>query len=178
VVLATMGNMISDNANAPAQIEKCPRTNTITKNANIPRSIEGNSINTSLKNRIDLASLLSPYSDRNTPDITPIGIPIMLDSPIIIKVPWIAGPIPPSPEPIDPGVSVKNSTLIAEMPFLNTSIRILPNGIIAIITHAKTIIRIVLSTSSLPATFCLNKERYSCLLCCTEFNYLLHLPLF
>ncbi|MEK6908320.1 MAG: hypothetical protein AABX92_03535, partial [Thermoproteota archaeon] len=69
----------------------------------------------------------------------------------------------PSPEPAEPGVSVKNSMLIAVNPFLNTSTKMLPNGIIAIITHEKTIILTALSTSNLFATFCLNKDLYSCL---------------
>ena len=49
--------------------------------------MDGNSIKTSLKNRTNLASALSPYSDKKIPDITPIGTPIILDSPIIIRVP-------------------------------------------------------------------------------------------
>ena len=41
VVLATIGNIMRERANAPAHTEKCPRTKTITKNAKIPSTIEG-----------------------------------------------------------------------------------------------------------------------------------------
>ena len=51
---------------------------------------------------------------------------------MIINVPCIAGPMPPSAEPIAPGRAVRNSQLIAGYPFFITSNNILPRGIIAI----------------------------------------------
>ena len=49
--------------------------------------------------------------------------------------------MPPLPDPIEPGLSVRNSKLMAEAPFLKTSRRILSRGIIANITQA--IVKIV-----------------------------------
>jgi hypothetical protein len=54
-----------------------------------------------------------------------------------MRVPSIAGPIPPPGCPTAPGVCVRNSKLKAGKPFLITSIRMLPKGIMAITTQIK-----------------------------------------
>ena len=71
----------------------------------IPITIEGIPVNTSLKSLRKYANFLLEleYSERNTPAKTPTGAPIKEANPTTIKVPWMAGPIPPSPEPIEPG---------------------------------------------------------------------------
>jgi hypothetical protein len=47
----------------------------------------------------------------------------------------MAGPIPPRPDPMAPGVCVKKLILKAATPFLTTSIKILDKGTIASMTH-------------------------------------------
>ncbi len=49
------------------------------------------------------------YSERYTPARTPTGAPIKEARPTIINVPWMAGPIPPSLEPIEPGGRIRKS---------------------------------------------------------------------
>ena len=85
------------------------------------------------------------YSDRYTPAKTPTGAPIKEASPTAIKVPWMAGPIPPSPEPNAPGGLNRNSKLRAPTPFLNTSNKMEAKGMIAIITKTnnKTVIKLL-----------------------------------
>ena len=61
----------------------------------MPTTIDGNSVNTSLIERIAVAYLLFPNSARYTPERIPTGIPMRLVNPIRISVPCIAGPIPP-----------------------------------------------------------------------------------
>ena len=62
VVLAIIGNIISESATAPAHKLNFPKTRTINKNAKIPKTIDGNCIMTSLKNLIIFPTLEFAYS--------------------------------------------------------------------------------------------------------------------
>ena len=99
--LATIGIIIIDKTKAPAMIENEPSVNTSAIYPVIPITIEGIPVNTSLKSLRKYAKCLLEleYSDRYTPARTPTGAPIKEANPTTIKVPWMAGPIPPSPEP-------------------------------------------------------------------------------
>ena len=48
------------------------------------------------------------------PVSTPTGVAINDAKPTTIIVPWIAGPIPPFPEPMDPCETIRNSKLSAD----------------------------------------------------------------
>jgi hypothetical protein len=64
------------------------------------------------------------------PERTPIGTPTRLVKPMRIRVPWIAGPMPP-PEV----VWVRKAMLSWGAPRITTSVRMLIKGTIAITTH-------------------------------------------
>src|SRR5438105_10134665 len=86
--------------------------------------------------------------------------------------------MPPSLVPIAPGICVRNAILSAAEPFVKTSKRILPKGIIAIATHPSTIPFTILSITSLLATLYLKCVLNSAL-CSTviKLKQLLHVPL-
>ena len=60
---------------------------TITPYAVMPTTIDGNSVDTSLIERIVVAYLLFPNSARYMPESIPTGIPMRLVKPIKINVP-------------------------------------------------------------------------------------------
>ena len=97
----------------------------------MPMTIEGSPVKTLLRNRTAEGNIPFPAnSERYMPVSTPTGVAINDAKPTTIIVPWIAGPIPPFPEPMEPCVATKNSKLNAATPFFTTSSRILPSGII------------------------------------------------
>ena len=59
----------------------------------------------------------------------------------------MAGPIPPSPDPMAPGACVRKSMLKALTPFITTSINIHPNSTTASITENIANMLTTLSTS-------------------------------
>ena len=109
-------------------------------------TIEGSPVKTLLRNRTAEGNIPFPAnSERYIPASTPTGVAINEANPTTMTVPWIAGPIPPFPEPMDPCGAIRNSKLSAVTPFFITSSKILPSGIIAATTH--TIANIVASLS-------------------------------
>ena len=96
----------------------------------MPTTIEGNSVSTSLIERIAVAYLLFPNSARYIPESIPTGMPIRLVNPIKMSVPCIAGPMPPLEL-----FCIRKLRLICGAPLDMTSQRILSNGITATITQ-------------------------------------------
>ena len=126
-----MGIIIIESDRAPAHTEKDPSTRTTVTYPTMPMTIEGSPVKTLLRNRTAEGNIPFPAnSERYIPVSTPTGVAINDAKPTTIIVPWIAGPIPPFPEPIEPCVATKNSKLSAATPFFTTSSRILPSGII------------------------------------------------
>src|SRR5690242_19672379 len=88
VTLTTIGIMMIDSENAPAQTEKEPMVRTIATYPTIPMTIEGSPVITSLKNLTKYANLLLPaYSERYMPASMPTGAPMADARPITISVP-------------------------------------------------------------------------------------------
>ena len=115
-------------AKPPAKTDH-PVTDTINIHENIPITIEGILDKISFKKPAKKVILWYGYSARKIPEKTPIGIPINDARAITIKVPWIAGPIPPPADPNGLISSVKNSISNWPIPFIITSTKILIKGI-------------------------------------------------
>ena len=106
----TIGIIIIERDSAPANTEKEPKAKTIRTYPTIPMTIDGSPVRTSLKNLTAYENLSSlANSERYMPVRSPTGVPIAAASPTTIKVPCIAGAIPPLPEPIEPCGCVRKS---------------------------------------------------------------------
>jgi hypothetical protein len=86
VVLVTIGIIIMAKAKAPASTDQ-PIKVTINAHPNIPITIEGMLVETSVRNLAAEASLVSLNSAKYIPENTPIGIPNMEAIPTTINVP-------------------------------------------------------------------------------------------